>query len=383
MSFNTARRALGTGVRHTAFPLTRRGVRRSLQSVRAAEVRRALSSSPSSPSPPSSPAPAPHRAAVACSACGGRGTVHADAPHPHAAPDYRPRRISLIRHGESAGNVNEALYTLVPDNQLPLTDRGVEQAREAGRRLRAAIPDGQRVTFFVSPYVRTRQTYDELAKFFDPDLVVLREEPRLREQDFGNFQNQEQITRCREERREFGPFYYRFPQGESGADVYDRISTFIETMRRQFQSPTCSPYFVLVSHGLTARLFLMRYFQWSVDYFQRTVNLRNCEIVDMVQDEDRRFVLEQALRLKNSPERSQRTWDQLMRQHGARVPGLAPPEASEVAQQGGVGGGGGGGGGAGTRAPGLILPPPPFTASAAPPTRVRHATSALYLGPRW
>jgi broad specificity phosphatase PhoE len=60
------------------------------------------------------------------------------------------------------------------------------------------------------------------------------EEPRLREQDFGNLQNPSAMAVCQEERERFGSFYYRFPQGESGADVYDRVSGFMETMHRRF-----------------------------------------------------------------------------------------------------------------------------------------------------
>lgn len=41
------------------------------------------------------------------------------------------------------------------------------------------------------------------------------EEPRLREQDWGNLQNAAQIVECRKERQKFGAFYYRFPQGKT------------------------------------------------------------------------------------------------------------------------------------------------------------------------
>jgi hypothetical protein len=41
-------------------------------------------------------------------------------------------------------------------------------------------------------------------------------------QDFGNFQDAEGKKREKAERLRFGRFFYRFPNGESGADVYDR-----------------------------------------------------------------------------------------------------------------------------------------------------------------
>ena len=33
----------------------------------------------------------------------------------------RPRRIILVRHGESQGNVDDAIYETVPDHALTLT----------------------------------------------------------------------------------------------------------------------------------------------------------------------------------------------------------------------------------------------------------------------
>jgi broad specificity phosphatase PhoE len=49
-----------------------------------------------------------------------------------------------------------------------------------------------------------------------------RVEPRIREQEFGNKQD-ETFTRLREDQMSVGRFWYRFPTGESGADVYDRV----------------------------------------------------------------------------------------------------------------------------------------------------------------
>lgn len=49
---------------------------------------------------------------------------------------------------------------------------------------------------------------------------------QLREQDFGNFQDPEGKKREKAERLRFGRFFYRFPNGESGADCYDRITGF-------------------------------------------------------------------------------------------------------------------------------------------------------------
>lgn len=40
----------------------------------------------------------------------------------------------------------------------------------------------------------------------------------------GNFQDQEQMKIQKAVRVQYGRFFYRFPNGESAADVYDRIT---------------------------------------------------------------------------------------------------------------------------------------------------------------
>ncbi|MFE3292313.1 phosphoglycerate mutase family protein [Rhodococcus sp. NPDC059234] len=96
---------------------------------------------------------------------------------------HAPERIVLLRHGESEANVDPAIYERLPDYRIPLTARGVEQARAAGERLRAEF-DGRKVCAYVSPYLRAYQTLDALGI---DDLVERRiEEPRLREQDWAN-----------------------------------------------------------------------------------------------------------------------------------------------------------------------------------------------------
>lgn len=62
------------------------------------------------------------------------------------------------------------------------------------------------------------------------------EEVQLREQDFGNFQDPGGKKKELAERMEFGRFFYRFPNGESGADVYDRITIFEDHLVRDINA---------------------------------------------------------------------------------------------------------------------------------------------------
>ena len=106
-----------------------------------------------------------------------------------------PRRIVLVRHAESLGNVDKGAYAVVPDPQLPLTPRGEAQAAAAGASIRSLFDeDGvpYRLHFYLSPYLRSKQTASAIAAAFDRGVVVrMQEDVQLREQDFGNFQDGE------------------------------------------------------------------------------------------------------------------------------------------------------------------------------------------------
>ncbi len=70
----------------------------------------------------------------------------------------------------------------------------------------------------------------------------------------------------------YGHFFYRFAQGESGADVYDRVGGFLESLYRSFEAPDHPPNVLLVTHGLAMRLFCMRWFHWTVAEFESLSN---------------------------------------------------------------------------------------------------------------
>jgi broad specificity phosphatase PhoE len=210
----------------------------------------------------------------------------------------RPHRIVLIRHGESQGNEDDTIYERVPDHALELTANGLRQAAEAGAGLRSLFGQ-ERVQAFVSPYRRTWQTYRTLQ--LDSRLARAREEPRLREQDCGNWQEVEDIHRQRKARDAYGHFFYRFAMGESGADVYDRVGSFLETLYRAFDKPDFPPNVLLVTHGLTMRLFCMRWFHWTVEEFETLSNPANGETRMLVLGADSRYTLDRPFERWGTP----------------------------------------------------------------------------------
>lgn len=202
--------------------------------------------------------------------------------------DFRPKRIILVRHGESQGNVDDSAYVTTPDWRVGLTERGMQQASDAGVELRDMIGDAGQAFFYYSPYKRTTQTLERICDHLDDkQIIAVREEPRISELQFGNFQNVEEVLRCKEERHKFGRFYYRFKSGESGLDVYSRVSSFITTLVRDCHQYSQAGHdlsrmnVVIVTHGLALRLYLMRWFQFSVEIFEQSSNPDNCQLITM------------------------------------------------------------------------------------------------------
>lgn len=199
-----------------------------------------------------------------------------------------PRQIIMVRHGQSEANVDQTLYNRLPDYRIPLTELGIAQAKAAGEQVRRQL-NGEKVRVYVSPYLRAYQTLEAMDI---GDLIeTTMEEPRLREQDWANFQNPAEIADQKELRNAYGHFFYRFREGESGSDVYDRVSSFMETLFRHWSRSDTTPNTLLVTHGLTMRLFCMRWFHWSVEYFESLNNPGNAETRTLIRDGNR-YVLD-------------------------------------------------------------------------------------------
>ncbi|KAF2805374.1 phosphoglycerate mutase-like protein [Mytilinidion resinicola] len=262
----------------------------------------------------------------------------------------KPRMIILVRHAQSEGNKNRDIHQFIPDHRVKLTAEGQNQAEEAGHRLRSMLKPDDTLQFFTSPYRRTRETTEGILRSLTSDeptpspfprhKIKVFEEPRLREQDFGNFQPcSAEMERMWQERADYGHFFYRIPSGESAADAYDRVSGFNESMWRSFGEEDFPSVCVLVTHGLMTRVFLMKWYHWSVEYFEDLRNVNHCEFIVMKQSQSNgRYILQNELR----------TWSELKRRAGS----LEKHSASTTSLTSSKG-----------------PPPPPYTSSPTIPVR--------------
>jgi hypothetical protein len=112
---------------------------------------------------------------------------------------------------------------------------------QAGKKIRATVGASPMI-FFVSPFTRTRQTLRGVMQSFEDTYVLICacfgtpflflltppslcflgsnfqviEKPEVREQEWGNLQDETKQTEILNVREKVGKFFYRFPNGESG-----------------------------------------------------------------------------------------------------------------------------------------------------------------------
>jgi len=163
-----------------------------------------------------------------------------------------PVSITLVRHGESSGNIadaraqSEGAETLDLDQRdadVELSDRGEQQGRALGSWM-ASAPAGDLPTLVVaSPYRRALDTARlAVAQLEDGGREVeLAVDERLRERDLGLFDGLTAHgirTRYADEstrRKRVGKFYYQPPSGESWADVVLRVRSLLADLRDGFE----------------------------------------------------------------------------------------------------------------------------------------------------
>jgi broad specificity phosphatase PhoE len=176
-----------------------------------------------------------------------------------------PSTLTLIRHGESIGNVarERAESSGLPvidiaqrDMDVPLSPRGREQATALGRWL-GELPRRERPTVaLASPYVRARETAELALEGAALPLPIVLDE-RLREREFGVL---DRLTKSgilarhpdqAEARARVGKFYHRPPGGESWCDVALRIRSALDSVTREYGGE----HVLVVAHQVVITMF--------------------------------------------------------------------------------------------------------------------------------
>jgi broad specificity phosphatase PhoE len=157
-----------------------------------------------------------------------------------------PCVLTLVRHGESIGNVAreaaegnsaEVIAVQYRDADVPLSPLGQDQSRALGEWLASLAPAEQPQHIWSSNYLRAWQTADIARAVAGLGARILTDE-RLRDRELGIL---DRLTRRgvearypqeAERKRWLGKMYYRPPGGESWADVALRLRSALAEIDR-------------------------------------------------------------------------------------------------------------------------------------------------------
>jgi len=161
-----------------------------------------------------------------------------------------------------------------------LTDKGREQAQLAGKYIREHLGVDEFNGFFVSDYVRAKET----AYHLQLPNAKWKVEPYLRERDYGNMQ----LEKYLENRKSGGWFkdcnaFYGSPEnGESMAVLSMRIDRVLDTLHREYSDKNV----IIVCHGETMWGFRIRLERMLEDDFNTLDKsshphdrIHNCQIL--------------------------------------------------------------------------------------------------------
>jgi broad specificity phosphatase PhoE len=159
---------------------------------------------------------------------------------------HGPATLTLVRHGESVGNLADAeaqqqkmdrLDLDVRDADVELSETGRHQADALRDWLLKAAEDQRPTVVVSSPYRRAAETAVRATDGLDLQVVF---DERLRERDLGVFNGltgqgiRSEYAQEAERRKHVGKFYYQPPSGESWADVVLRVRSLLADLRVGF-----------------------------------------------------------------------------------------------------------------------------------------------------
>ncbi|CAN7701924.1 histidine phosphatase family protein [Rhizobium sp. LjRoot98] len=210
-----------------------------------------------------------------------------------------PKRIWMVRHGESAGNVARDAADLAGHARIEITQRDVDvplsplgqQQSEALGAWFGALPE-QPDVIVASPYIRALSTADTIARQLTawPRLTVSTDE-RLREKEFGILDRltrrgiEELYPDQAEFRRILGKFYHRPPAGESWCDVILRLRSMLDTISLHYADRSV----LIVAHQVV--VLCMRYIIENLSEEQileidRQGDVSNCGVTEYMTEPD-------------------------------------------------------------------------------------------------
>ena len=168
----------------------------------------------------------------------------------------------FVRHGQSQANEDNT----IAGPMSPLTQKGMEQAKEAGQNL-----VGEFITTIIcSPLLRAKQTAEIIAREIGIRPEMIRVIDTLSERDYGTLIDQPKTHPTE---------WYTIqdiPSVETADDLFERMSHCLETIKHEAQNE----HLLVVGHFISGfYLAQIAHQKISPDSFDIIPNIHNAEVV--------------------------------------------------------------------------------------------------------
>lgn len=170
--------------------------------------------------------------------------------------------LYFTRHGQT--DYNKA-YLIQGSLDVSLNETGIKEAKE----LALKVKDMKFSSIYVSPYLRTRQTADEIVKIL---RIGYKTDERIKEENYGLLEGTSRKEEVYlEQRRKIATCY---PNGESYLKVAARVYSFLDEVRLEAKENDI----LVVAHGGISRIVHSYFFDMSNEEFF-AYGIPNCCLV--------------------------------------------------------------------------------------------------------
>lgn len=203
------------------------------------------------------------------------------------------KRLILVRHGESEGNVDPSIYMTKQDHEVALTEKGRQDSIEAGVKLNEILLSHKeknlsnlvfrtdfkkeiKMVAFISPFLRTRETWQIMETQLDKNInyhVV--EDLRLMEKKWELFKTKEDMDKFVKS-PDFTNIFYRNNNAEALVDVSHRIASFVDSLVLRSSLGMLPDNVVIVSHWWALALMTIYLKQKPYEDFFG-MKIKNCD----------------------------------------------------------------------------------------------------------
>ncbi|MGN0394992.1 MAG: histidine phosphatase family protein [Coprococcus sp.] len=172
-------------------------------------------------------------------------------------------KIYFTRHGQTVWNVENKICGAT---DIELTELGHEQARQLGQLIRDGNYHIDEILY--SPLVRASETARHIS---EQTGIKMREEPRLKEQNFGRYEgtarNGQEFKKAKEH------FIDGYDGGETMLHLCQRVYNLLDELKAESDKKT----YLLVAHNGISRV-IQSYFNNMTNEEYAAFGIKNCEI---------------------------------------------------------------------------------------------------------